>query len=186
MKALHGSEPGRRRSAAGLHASLDSLYRTARSARQVRIRVARVPAGAAATTLPALRIRHHHRPRPTAQAGPRRTPRLDLGSARSLPPVWRNLHHPSLLVVAIRPVQPSMSTTSLGAELQSWRRLGTSRSAVQRSQPIPRSSNVAALGLSQTAEPMLQCEGLLVLLAWLADFLARAHHPCLGLGCGRA
>jgi hypothetical protein len=44
---------------------------------------------------------------------------------------------------------------------------------------MPRSSDVAALGLSQTAEPVLQCEGLLVLLAWLANFLARAHHPCL-------
>jgi hypothetical protein len=50
---------------------------------------------------------HHHRPRPTAQAGPRRTPRLDLGTARPLPSVWRDLHHPSLLVVAIWPVQPS-------------------------------------------------------------------------------
>lgn len=190
MKALHGSEPGRRRSAAGLHASLDSVYRTARSARQVhirvRIRVARVPAGAAATTLPALRIRHHHRPRPTAQAGPRRTPRLDLGTARSLPPVWRNLHHPSCLVAAVRTLQFGLPARGLGIELPSWRRLGTDCPAVQRSQSITRSSHVAALGLSQIAESMLQREGLLVLLAWLADFLARAHHPCLGLGCGRA
>jgi hypothetical protein len=155
VKALDGSEPGRRRSVAGLHASLDSLYRTARSARQGGIRVTRVPAGAVATTLPALRIRHHHRPRPTAQAVPRRTARLDLDTTRPLPSVWRNLHHPSLLVVAIRPVQPSMPTTSLGIELQSPRCLGTSRSAVQRPQPIPRSSNVAALGLSQIAESML-------------------------------
>src|ERR1700692_2120536 len=132
--------------------------------------------------LPALRAPQHHRPRPTAQAVPRRTARRDLDTTRPLPSVWRNLHHPSLLVVAIRPVQPSMPTTSLGIELQWGRRLGTNRSAVQRPQPRPRSSDVAALGLSQTAEPMLQCEGLLVLLAWLADFLARAHHPCLGLG----
>ena len=183
MKALHGSEPGRRRSAAGLHASLDSLYRTARSARQVRIRVARVPVGATATTLPALRMRYHHRPRPTAQAGSRRTPRLDLGTAWPLPSVWRNLHHPSHLVVAVRPVQLGLPARGLGIGLQWWRRLGTNRSAVQRPQPMPRSSDVAALGLSQTAEPMLQCEGLLVLPARLADFWARAHHPCLGLGC---
>jgi len=183
VKALHGSEPGRRRSAAGLHASLDSLYRTARSARQVLIRVARVPVGAAATTLPALRMRHHHRPRPAAQTGSRRTPRLGLGTARSLPPVWRNLHHPSCLVAAVRTLQFGLQARGLGIELPSWRRLGTNCSAVQRSQSITRSSDVAALGLSQTAEPMLQCEGLLVRLAWLADFLARAHHPCLGLGC---
>ena len=128
MKALHGSEPGRRRSAAGLHASLDSLYRTARSARQVRIRVTRVPAGAAATTLPALRIRHHHRPRPTAQAGPRRTPRLDLGTARSVPPVWRNLHHPSCLVAAVRPHhqraegESALVSTHLRDRHAQWRR----------------------------------------------------------------
>ena len=186
MKALHGSEPGRRRSAAGLHAGLDSLYCTARGGRQVRVRCARVPAGPTATTLPALRTPNDHRPRPTSQAGPRRTPRLDLGTAWFLPSVWRDLHHPSLLVVATRPVQPSMSTAGLGIGLQSWRCLGTGRSAVQRSQSIPRSSHVAALGLSQAAESVLWREDLLVLLAWLADFLAYAHHPRLGLGSRRA
>jgi hypothetical protein len=97
--------------------------------------------------------------------------------------VWRNLHHPSCLVAAIRTLQFGLPARGLGIGLQWWRRLGTNRSAVQRPRPMPRSSDVAALGLSQTAEPMLQCEGLLVLLAWLADFWARAHHPCLGLGC---
>jgi hypothetical protein len=133
--------------------------------------------------MPALWMPHHNRPWSAAQAVPRRTPRLDLGTARSLPPVWRNLHHPSHLVAAVRPVQLGLPARGLGIGLQRWRRLGTNRSAVQRPQPMPRSSDVAALGLSQTAEPMLQREGLLVLSAWLANFLARPHHPCLGLGC---
>ena len=155
MKALRGSEPGRRQSAAGLHASLDSLYRTARSARQVRIRVARVSVGAAATTLPALRMRYHHRPRPTAQAGSRRTPRLDLGTTRSLPALWRNLHHPSGLVAAVRTLQFGLPARGLGIEWPTRRCLGTNCSAVQRSQSITRSSHVTALGLSQIAESML-------------------------------
>ena len=53
------------------------------------------------------------------------------------------------------------------------RRLGTIRAALQRPQSIAGSFHAAALGLAQTAQPLLQCEGLLVLLAWLADFLVR-------------
>src|SRR5262245_38821645 len=93
-----------------------------------------VPVGPVATTLSALPTPQHHRPRSTSQAGPRRTPRLDLGTTWLLPSMWRNLHHPSHLVVALRPVQPSISTTSLGIELPSERRLGAGRSAVPRSQ----------------------------------------------------
>src|ERR1017187_9054694 len=80
-----------RRSVAGLHASRDSIYRTARDARQDRY-AGHLPPATAPTAVSAVRRRYHHRPWPAAQAGTRSVPRLDLGATRNLSSVQQDLH----------------------------------------------------------------------------------------------
>ena len=64
-----------RRSVAGLHASRDSIYRTARGARQDRY-AGHLPPATAPAAVSAVRRRYHHRSWPPVPAGTRPVPRL--------------------------------------------------------------------------------------------------------------
>ena len=185
VKALHGSEPGRRRSAAGLHASLDSLYRTARAARQVR-------SGVTAFPLALL-------PRRCPRCGP--TPSSATANGASRPTTNTTTGSGYGAACAGRVEKPSPS-------FRTGRRPTASTAFAAGNKPGNRVATAAALGNSRRRRckdpnrlpdpatlrrwacrrllSVLQREGLQVLLAWLANLFARAHHPCLGLGGGQA
>jgi hypothetical protein len=108
VKAGPQIETWQRRSVAGLHASRDSFYRTARDARQ-----GHLPFGTASAAMPPLRLRYHRRPWPAAQAGTRPASRLDLGTTRNLSSVQQDLHDLAPLVGTIGTFQPTMPTAGL-------------------------------------------------------------------------
>ena len=108
VKAGPQIETWQRRSVAGLHASRDSFYRTARDARQ-----GHLPIGTAPAAMSALRRRYHRRPWPAAQAGTRSVPRLDLGTTRNLSSMQQDLHDLARLAGAFGAFQSALSATGL-------------------------------------------------------------------------
>jgi hypothetical protein len=72
----------------------DSVYPTFRLARQARSRLGGKLLRNHLAAMPALWMRFDHWPRTSPQAGARCTPRLDRGSARSLPWLREDLHLP--------------------------------------------------------------------------------------------
>ena len=119
-----------------------------------------VSVGAPATTVSAVLPGHHHRSWPTAETGPRRTPRPDLDPPRRVPALWTDLHHPAALVAALRPLQLSLPGTSLGSDCEPRQRLGAGGSADQRPPSLARSGHLAALGMAPAAQPVRQSDDL--------------------------
>ena len=142
---------GRGRSAAGLHASLDSFYRTARDRRQDRSGVTLIPLRLLPRRCPFCgnqTIIGHGRRRKQAL---RSATRLDLDSARAMSTVPEDIHLSSHLVASLRTLQLLLPATSLGVQLRKRRRLGAIDAPHERSQSLSRSSHTAALGLSKIA-----------------------------------
>src|ERR1035438_6547323 len=109
MKAGPQIETWQRRSGAGLHASRDSFYRTARDTRQGRLSFGIAPAAVSAVWR-----RYDHRPWSASQAGTRPGPRLDLGATRNLSSVQQDLHDLARLVGALGTFQLALPATGLG------------------------------------------------------------------------
>ena len=129
VKAGRRTEPGRGGPAAGLHASRDSLYRTATSRRQDRSGVTRISLQQIPRWCPVCRGENDHRPRAATQTSARRAPRLHLGAARTLPALRQDVHHPAQLVVAVWSLQ-------LRCRRQAWDAICSDRETWEQSAPL--------------------------------------------------
>ena len=96
-----------------------------------------------------------------------------------------DIHFSPHLVASLRTLQLLLPATSMGVQLRK-RQLGTIDAPYERSQSLSRSSHAAALGLSKITQSLVRHASLKVLVARLADYFSRTHHPRLGLGGGRA
>src|SRR5207245_1776574 len=104
-----------------------------------------------------------------------------LGAARTVPALQQDVHHPAQLVVAVWPLQLPLPATGLGVDVPTKGQLGTIGSPHQRSRSIAGSLHAAAMGVSQTGQPLAGRESTLHLGAGISEVFAIAHHPCLGL-----
>ena len=121
-----------------------------------------------------------HRTRTAAQAGARRAARLRMGTARTLPAVWHDVHCPAQLVRAVWALHAALPTTSLGRTLQRRQRMGTGHAALPGSHSSARSEYAASLGLAENDQPVVCGQSLLVGAERWKVF-AGTHHPRLGL-----
>ena len=103
-----------------------------------------------------------HRTRTAAQAGARRAARLRMGTARTLPAVWHDVHCPAQLVRAVWALHAALPTTSLGRTLQRRQRMGTGHAALPGSHSSARSEYAASLGLAENDQPVVCGQSLLV------------------------
>src|SRR5258708_19665317 len=100
---------------------------------------------------------------------------MHLGTTRNLSAVQEDLHDLARLARAVRPLQPTVSTTGLRADR---RRLlcRASSTALQRSGTLVRFIHLAPMGTTATAQRVVLGEGRCSRRA----FFSNTYHPCLG------